>query len=85
MGNSALTDDAITAIRDLLNNANVPSTAYIDDHVGNAIAQRNILADALTQIRGWREIGNADTPSEKLAAIEKIADAAFAAAQIKDA
>lgn len=32
---------------------------------------------ALRQIRGWREIGNADTPSEKLREIEKICDTAL--------
>ena len=37
----SLSEDAIHAIRDLLNEAGVPLAAFIDDHVGNAIAQRN--------------------------------------------
>lgn len=33
------------------------------------------LRDALVAIRGWREIGSADTPSEKLRVIEDLCDA----------
>lgn len=38
---SSLSGAAIVAIRELLNAHNVPQAAFIDDHVGNAIAQRN--------------------------------------------
>ena len=38
---AALSDSAIAAIRELLKHHNVPTAAFIDDHVGNAIAQRD--------------------------------------------
>lgn len=41
----SLAEDSIHAIRELLNAHNVPLSAFIDDHVGNAIVQRN-AADA---------------------------------------
>lgn len=48
---SCISSDAICEIRNLLNAQNVPSAAFIDDHVANAIAQRNILADCLMRMR----------------------------------
>lgn len=48
---SCLSDDAITIIRQILTTNGVPVAAFIDDHVGNTIAQRNILVDALRDIR----------------------------------
>ena len=35
------------------------------------------MEGALRRIRGWREIGSADTPREKLTAIEAICDEAL--------
>lgn len=41
-------DGAIVhTIREMLNSQNVPRAAYIDDHVANAIVQRNIASDKL--------------------------------------
>jgi hypothetical protein len=37
----SLAEDSIYAIRELLNAHNVPLSAFIDDHVGNVIVQRN--------------------------------------------
>src|SRR5690606_8433997 len=37
----SLSEDAIAAIRELLTAHDVPVAAFIDDHVGNAIAQRD--------------------------------------------
>lgn len=39
----SLAEDSIHAIREMLNAYNVPKAAFIDDHVGNAIAQRDEL------------------------------------------
>jgi hypothetical protein len=43
--------DACAEIRALLTRHGVPVAAFIDDHVANAIAQRNILASALLETR----------------------------------
>lgn len=55
----SLSEDSIHAIRELLNEAGVPRAAFIDDHVGNAVAQRNQekdRADALAkQVEAYRE------------------------------
>lgn len=40
----SLSEDTIQAIRERLNDAGVPLAAFIDDHVGNAIAERDALA-----------------------------------------
>ncbi|CCB64422.1 hypothetical protein [Hyphomicrobium sp. MC1] len=48
---SCISSDAIGLIRDLLTRNGVPVAAFIDDHVSNAIAQRNIIAEALRNIR----------------------------------
>jgi hypothetical protein len=40
-------------------------------------AENQRLCEALVQIRGWREIGHADTIGEKLRAIEAICDRAL--------
>lgn len=45
-----ITMDAIHAVRVLLKTNDVPGAAFIDDHVGHAIAQRNKLRDALIMI-----------------------------------
>lgn len=37
----SLAEDSLHAIRDLLRDQNVPEAAFIDDHVANAIVQRN--------------------------------------------
>ena len=54
----------VSAIRDLLNHHNVPKAAFIDDHVGNAIWQRNVakakLAKAVKALRGWIDFANAE-------------------------
>jgi hypothetical protein len=58
-----LSDDAVVAIRELLAAHDVPLAAFIDDHVGNAIVQRNEARqerDALTsQVRVLREAAKA--------------------------
>jgi len=46
-----ISSDAIYEVRRLLNAQNVPAAAFIEDHVGNAIAQRNILAGCLSRMR----------------------------------
>jgi len=46
-----ISSDAIYEVRRLLNAQKVPAAAFIDDHVGNAIAQRNILAGCLSRMR----------------------------------
>lgn len=51
----------VSAVRDLLNHHNVPKAAFIDDHVGNAIMQRNIAEANLAKAM------------EKFAALEKAA------------
>jgi len=48
---SCVSSGAVGIIRQLLTSNDVPVAAFIDDHVENAIAQRNILADALRNIR----------------------------------
>ena len=46
-----ISSDAIYEVRRLLNAQNVRAAAFIDDNVGNAIAQRNILAGCLLRMR----------------------------------
>lgn len=48
-----MSDDAemIGAIRALLDSNNVPTSGFIDDHVRNCIAQRNILTEALRTMK----------------------------------
>jgi hypothetical protein len=51
--NDGMEGAVCSTIRDMLNSQNVPLAAFIDDHVANAIIQRNILqrkVDALTKI-----------------------------------
>lgn len=44
-------EGAVSAnIRDLLNSQNVPLAAFIDDHVANAIVQRNVLHDVVRSV-----------------------------------
>jgi chromosome segregation ATPase len=50
-GELALSDSAIAAIRELLKHHNVPTAAFIDDHVGNAIAQRDAAEASLSKAR----------------------------------
>lgn len=49
--NKDMGEAAKPLIRELLTNHGVPSAAFIDDHVANAIAQRNILAECLVNLR----------------------------------
>ncbi len=48
--NDGLEGAVSAAIRDLLNSQNVPVAAFIDDHVANAIVQRNILQRHLNEL-----------------------------------
>lgn len=49
--NADMKAGAESNIRDLLTAHGVPISAFIDDHVANCIAQRNILAEALIHAR----------------------------------
>ena len=53
----SIDQDACAEIRKILPTNNVPVATFIDDHVKNAIAQRNILAECLRSLRprleGW--------------------------------
>lgn len=62
----SLSEDSIHAIRELLNKAGVPKAPWVDDHVGNAIVQRNeavaareaaeaSLAQALSALKPFAE------------------------------
>lgn len=46
----ALDQAACYEIRKLLKAQGVPSAAFIDDHVANAIAQRNILTECIVSM-----------------------------------
>jgi hypothetical protein len=41
----SMSSDAIHAVRELLDAHNVPAAAFIDDHVGNAIRQRDAATE----------------------------------------
>lgn len=45
-------DAAVSEIRELLVGHGVPVAAFIDDHVANALLQRNRLAKRLCEIEG---------------------------------
>lgn len=47
----SLDKDSAYVIRELLNRHNVPPAAFIDDHVGNAVAQRDAAEAALSAAR----------------------------------
>lgn len=49
--NKDMGEAAKISIRELLDAHGVPPAAFIDDHVANAIAQRNILAETLIGLR----------------------------------
>jgi hypothetical protein len=46
----AMTLEAISVIRTLLRASEVPTAAFVDDHVANAIVQRNKLRNGLLMI-----------------------------------
>jgi hypothetical protein len=48
---------AIACIRELLQKNHVPEAAFIDDHVGNAIEQRNKLIECVRGIIGQIDAG----------------------------
>ncbi|MBP6228493.1 MAG: hypothetical protein KA472_11225 [Pseudomonadales bacterium] len=64
--------DACGAIREILTVNKVPVAAFIDDHVGNAIWQRNVLADCLRALRATasNEIAEAIDKAMRQARIE---------------
>lgn len=47
----SLSEDSIAAIRELLAHHGVPTAAFIDDHVGNAIAQRDEARSELSALK----------------------------------
>lgn len=63
----------VHAIRELLYSQNVPKASYIDDHVANAIIQRNIAIDALKKQKElWDELAhNVSDPKEPLSGTNK--------------
>jgi len=72
----SLSEDAIHAIRELLKAHDVPVAAFIDDHVGNAIAQRDEARaahhrtshKAVKRLRAlWREKQAAEARADALA------------------
>ena len=57
--NDGMDGAIVHAIRNLLTSQNVPIASYIDNHVANAIIQRNIAIDALKfQKNMWDELSN---------------------------
>lgn len=51
----SLDGDALHAVRALLDSAGVPKAAFIDDHVGNAIAQRDAERSAHAETKRERD------------------------------
>jgi hypothetical protein len=62
----------------------VDTLTLAENKVSELYEERERLLEALVQIRGWREIGHADTLGEKLRAIEAICDRALTNTQGRD-
>lgn len=62
--------DAVNEIRTLLLREDVPTAAFVDDHVRNAVVQRNRAMEALTAIAG----GDGDPIVIARQTLEKIDD-----------
>jgi hypothetical protein len=87
----SLAEDSIHAIRELLKAHDVPVAAFIDDHVGNAIAQRDAsraecegLRAALEAAKNWLEYDNSPMGEAEEAAYWRLRariDAALASLQ----
>lgn len=82
MNHEDLSTSAIMAIRRVLEGENVPPAAFIDDHVGNALFQRNKLMEVLTEIRHTVAHGTGFTGQENI--LSRI-DSAFREAMIAPA
>lgn len=76
-GEEMMTGAAIDVIRQLLDRNHVPEAAFIDDHVGNAVVQRNKLVACLLDIRTMLEEGS--DPSDIFQRI----DSGFTAAKVE--
>lgn len=83
--NDGMQGAVVSAIRDILNEQDVPKAAYIDDHVANAIVQRNISIDALKQQKKlWEELAEIKPDSQQTAWNELIRSAKHNANEIEN-
>lgn len=78
-GGGLLSGAAVELIREMLNRNHVPRAAFIDDHVGNVVVQRNKLIENYRVLRDKLLDGNVSLSKSD---ILKCIDEAFTAAHV---